>query len=72
MRAVALLEKGMIRYRDDLDLQNLIDYIQKKVWVSLNCGKVRSDYDLFLFTIELFKGDITQQSIYILGELFIP
>ncbi|XP_055506356.1 tetraspanin-33 isoform X1 [Leucoraja erinacea] len=30
MRAVALLEKGMIRYRDDLDLQNLIDYIQKK------------------------------------------
>ncbi|XP_051886523.1 tetraspanin-33 isoform X1 [Pristis pectinata] len=29
-KAVALLEKGMIRYRDDLDLQNLIDYIQKK------------------------------------------
>ncbi|XP_072913791.1 tetraspanin-33 isoform X2 [Hemitrygon akajei] len=29
-KAVALLEKGIIRYRDDLDLQNLIDYIQKK------------------------------------------
>ncbi|XP_067855255.1 tetraspanin-33-like [Heptranchias perlo] len=29
-KSVALLEKGMIRYRDDLDLQNLIDYIQKK------------------------------------------
>ncbi|XP_072125529.1 tetraspanin-33 isoform X2 [Mobula birostris] len=29
-KAVGLLEKGIIRYRDDLDLQNLIDYIQKK------------------------------------------
>uniref|UniRef100_UPI00398F39B0 tetraspanin-33 n=1 Tax=Pristiophorus japonicus TaxID=55135 RepID=UPI00398F39B0 len=29
-KSVALLEKGMIRYRDDLDLQNLIDFIQKK------------------------------------------
>ncbi|XP_069759340.1 tetraspanin-33-like isoform X3 [Narcine bancroftii] len=29
-KAVALLERGIIRYRDDLDLQNLIDYIQKK------------------------------------------
>ncbi|XP_078423722.1 tetraspanin-33 isoform X3 [Cetorhinus maximus] len=29
-KSVALFEKGIIRYRDDLDLQNLIDYIQKK------------------------------------------
>ncbi|GCB74920.1 hypothetical protein scyTo_0020291, partial [Scyliorhinus torazame] len=29
-KSVALFKKGIIRYRDDLDLQNLIDYIQKK------------------------------------------
>ncbi|XP_072125530.1 tetraspanin-33 isoform X3 [Mobula birostris] len=36
-KAVGLLEKGIIRYRDDLDLQNLIDYIQKKV-LNTMCG----------------------------------
>ncbi|XP_072407527.1 tetraspanin-33 [Chiloscyllium punctatum] len=29
-KTVALFKKGIIRYRDDLDLQNLIDFIQKK------------------------------------------
>ncbi|XP_067907401.1 tetraspanin-33 [Heterodontus francisci] len=40
-KSVALLERGIIRYRDDLDLQNLIDYIQKK----FKCCGVSHDKD---------------------------
>ncbi|XP_051886525.1 tetraspanin-33 isoform X3 [Pristis pectinata] len=57
-KAVALLEKGMIRYRDDLDLQNLIDYIQKKV-LNTMCG----------YETQLLKPWTARKQIYTNGCL---
>ncbi|XP_038595885.1 tetraspanin-33-like isoform X2 [Tachyglossus aculeatus] len=37
-KAAFLMGKAIINYRDDLDLQNLIDYIQKKGILNTMCG----------------------------------
>ncbi|GCC16895.1 hypothetical protein chiPu_0017382 [Chiloscyllium punctatum] len=55
-KTVALFKKGIIRYRDDLDLQNLIDFIQKKI-VNTMCGyETQSKEVLLVHKIIYMKG----------------
>lgn len=44
------MRKAIVHYRDDLDLQNLMDYIQKEVPTTLRLTQDISDQRLVLFS----------------------
>ena len=43
-RTEQLMRKGVVRYREDMDLENLIDFVQKKVNFQKRAGVKWSVY----------------------------